>query len=865
MPGPQELELRRYLRSQRALTAELLDGDSLEGVASGFLSTLGELLQWDAGALWEVVEENPALRFVRGWSVADLDAEPLWRMSRELSFERGKGLPGRAWATGEVSWVTDVASDPDFPRRTAAAQIGTRAALAIPVPSGAPGEVLAIAEFHARSLTTPSEELIDLLATFADQLAAFIGRRRTEAAVRVAEQFKSVVLASSLDCVIGMDHRGRVVEFNEAAERLFGYSREEAIGGELAELIIPEELRPRHREGLRRYLETGEGMVIDRRVELPALCKDGSMVPVELTVTRIAGSEPPAFTGFLRDASERAEVEQVRHHLAEVVAGTQDAVLSKDLDGIVTSWNPAAERLYGYTRDEAIGRHVSFLVPADHKNEEMRILDRVKRGERIRTYETERIRKDGARVDVSLTVSPIEQPIVGIVGASVIARDITAEMRQRRAQAFLVTATRGLDASLDVTETARTIVGTAVPELAELCVIDFVRPDGLIGESVVAGADPDAARRLEEIRKATPLDPAGEHPVAQVLRAGQPMVWRDLTAPATIGQVAQNDEHRRLMADAGYNSAAVVGLVARGRTLGALSFLHASTDLRYDATDLELLSELADRAAIALDNARLYQERDRIAHNLQRGLRPPRPPEVPGLEISVVFEAAGEGIEVGGDLYDVLPTEDGCWILIGDVAGKGSVAAGISVAVRHAVRGLTREIKAPSEVLCRVNELLLEGTSLNDFATAMLIRMREGEGGWTAALAAAGHPPAIHVTSGGPVQLGGGAVLGALSEPRVATHEAAIGAGETLVLCTDGWLEAGPPDVHHEPEALAEMAAALSDLELAELTERLRRDAVSRGGGTLRDDMVVLAVRPAAATGEAPGADTTGRQVLQAS
>ena len=376
--------------------------------------------------------------------------------------------------------------------------------------------------------------------------------------------------------------------------------------------------------------------------------------------------------------------------------------------------------------------------------------------------------------------------------------------------------------------------------------IDFVREDGWLGDSVVAGADPDAAARLEEIRRKTPLDPGGEHPVAQVLREGRPMIWRDLKAPGIVDQVAQNDDHRQLMDDAGYSSAAVVALVARGRTLGALSFLHARTDLRYDPADLEFLAELGDRAAMALDNARLYRERDRIASNLQRGLRPPRPAAVPGLEISVVFEAAGERIEIGGDVYDVLPTEDGCWVLIADVAGKGSAAAGVSVAVRHAVRGLTREIDEPEEVLRRVNELLLEGTSLNDFATAVLIRMRRDEDGWRLALASAGHPPTVHVADGATRQLGGGAVLGAWPEATLERHEARIAAGDTLVLCTDGWLEAGPTERHRDADALAEMTRSLAELELTEITERLRLDAVARGEGALRDDLVILALRPAA-------------------
>lgn len=543
-------------------------------------------------------------------------------------------------------------------------------------------------------------------------------------------------------------------------------------------------------------------------------------------------------------APDAARAEEERYRLAQVVQSTQDAVLSKDLRGIVTSWNPAAERLYGYSEKEAVGQHISFLVPADHKNEEMEILARVQRGERVETYETERIRKDGVRIDVSLTVSPIENPARGIVGASVIARDITAERRRRRAREFLLVATRDLDASLDFDRTARTIVEAAVPDLAELCVLDFVRLDGWIGDTVVGARNPAAAALLEQIRRETPLDPSCKHPVAQVLRAGQPMVWRDLTSPAVMKDVVQSDAHRQLIEETQYQSAAVAPLVARGSTLGTISFLHASTDVRYEADDLQLLAELAERAALALDNARLYEERKRIAHNLQRGLRPPEPPFVPGLDIAVVFEAFGEGMEIGGDLYDILPTEDGCWIMIGDVTGKGSVAAGISVALRHSARGLARQIDEPGRLLAQLNEMLLEGRSVNDFATALLLRLRRIGERWRVELAAAGHPPAIHVGGGEPRQFGGGAVLGAWADAPIPTHEVELRADETLVLTTDGWFEAGPPATHVGPEALADLAQSFADLELAEMTECLRQDAISRSRGPLRDDLVLLAVRP---------------------
>jgi serine phosphatase RsbU (regulator of sigma subunit) len=425
----------------------------------------------------------------------------------------------------------------------------------------------------------------------------------------------------------------------------------------------------------------------------------------------------------------------------------------------------------------------------------------------------------------------------------VVARDITYAGRRGRPRDFLIAATHDLDASLDPTETAANIVANAVPDLAEVCIIDFIRDDGRIGDPVAASAIPGAAAKLERMRREAPLDPGSNHPVAQVLRADKPMIFHDLRRPEMVKTFGLTTEHEEFVDDTGYESAAVVGLIARGRQIGTLSFLHVQANIRYEPEDLEFLAELGDRAALALDNAQLYQQRDAIARNLQRGLRPPRPARVEGLESSVIFEAAGRGIEIGGDLYDVLPTEDGCWVLVGDVAGKGSEAAGVSVAVRHAVRGLTREVDEPEEVLSRVNELLIEGTSLNDFATAVLVRLRQDEGGWTLTAAGAGHPPAVHVRRGGARLLGGGTVLGALQDAKVQRHDAPFAEGDTLLFCTDGWLEAGPQSEHREPLELARLAEYLAPLALEEMTARLRGDAISRTHGELRDDIVLLAMR----------------------
>ena len=318
-------------------------------------------------------------------------------------------------------------------------------------------------------------------------------------------------------------------------------------------------------------------------------------------------------------------------------------MLSKDLEGIITTWNPAAERLYGYSAEEAVGRHVSFLIPEELKDDVQKILATVRRGDVIDTYETRRRRKDGTMVDVALTISPIGSPGRGLYGASVVARDITQERRRSRARDFLIAATRDLDASLDPAETARNIVSKAVPGLAEVCIVDFIRDDGRLGDSVAASAIPGAAEKLEALRREAPLDPDSDHPVAQVLRADRPMIFHELGRPEVIKTYALTERHEEFVDDTGYESAAVVGLVARGRQIGVLSFLHAQADVRYESDDLEFLAELGDRAALALDNAHLYQERDAIARNLQRGLRPPRPAPVEGLESSVDLRGGGAG------------------------------------------------------------------------------------------------------------------------------------------------------------------------------------------------------------------------------
>ncbi len=845
---PEGPGLQAQLAAQHALARRLMGADDLADVGPSFLAIISELLGWELGALWAAPDGSGPLNLVATWDPGDLGAGDFWSSTRELRVTRGVGVPGQAWETGELTWASDLAQEANLPRRDAALRAGLEGAFAIPVPVGPPERVVAVVEFFGRSFTAPSDAVVALLVGFTDQLAMFISRRRSEQSLRRSENLKSAILASSLDAVIGMNESGEVIEWSASAAELLGFSREEALGRELAALVIPPELRDAHREGLARCIAGGEAPLLDKRTELVALDRQGTRIPVELTITRIPDSSPPKFTGALRDIRGRTEAERTRDHLAAIAESSQDAVMAKDLEGYVTAWNRGAEQTYGYSAEEAMGQHVSFIVPPDHAGEEMDILARIRRGERVETYETERIRKDGIRVKVALTVSPIRQPVLGITGASIVARDITAEWHRRNAAEFLARLTSAFDASLGPEETAKAIVEAAIPGLAEVCVIDLVQPDGTIGGGTVAAREPSLARELEAIRRRSPLSPEGAHPVARVLRDGEPAVVRDLTSPGTRAEVAQSDEHAHFIAKVGYRSAAVLPMVARGRTLGVLSFLHAHGDLRYDPEDLALLSDLASRAALALDNARLSSERAAIAKTLQAGLRPDEPPEIPGYEVAVVFEPAGENVEIGGDFYDVFQAGDGWFVLIGDVSGKGTGAAILTSQIRHTVRALARRGGATSEVIQTLNDLLLEESTAGRFVTLQLVAIRAG--GSSLELVSAGHPPAMHVATDDVRQIWGGSLLGAFEGSTIAGHEVDLGPGETLLLYTDGLLEAGPLSRHRSPDNLAAELSRQGELDPEDLVEMLRADAFGRADGEIDDDLVILALRRGTGGGE---------------
>ena len=234
------------------------------------------------------------------------------------------------------------------------------------------------------------------------------------------------VVESSDDAIVSKDLNGTIVSWNRAAERMFGYTATEAIGRSIR-MIIPADRQSEEDMVLGR-IRAGEAIT---HFETIRQRKDGTLIPISLTVSPIhdeAGQVIGA-SKIARDISERTQAETARRRLAAVVESSDDAVITKDLTSIVTSWNPAAERMFGYTAAEAIGKSIRMLIPDELQSEEDVVLARIRAGEKIDHYETIRQRKDGARLNISLTVSPIRNADGEIVGASKIARDVTERAR----------------------------------------------------------------------------------------------------------------------------------------------------------------------------------------------------------------------------------------------------------------------------------------------------------------------------------------------------------------------------------------------------------------------------------------------------
>lgn len=240
----------------------------------------------------------------------------------------------------------------------------------------------------------------------------------------------AAIIASSEDAIISKDLDGNITSWNVSAERMFGYTAGEAIGKHIT-LIVPDDRRAEEDYVLD---EVRGGVGLDH-YETIRRRKDGSLIQVSLAVSPIRNAAGAIIgaSKIVRDITNNKRLEREAQRLAAIVASSDDAIISKDLNGVIQTWNAGAERMFGYTAEEAIGRSITLIIPQERLPEETEVLTRVRAGLSVEHFETVRRRKDGSPIHISLTVSPVRAPGGEIVGASKIARDITEHQRLRAA------------------------------------------------------------------------------------------------------------------------------------------------------------------------------------------------------------------------------------------------------------------------------------------------------------------------------------------------------------------------------------------------------------------------------------------------
>ncbi len=296
--------------------------------------------------------------------------------------------------------------------------------------------------------------------------------------------------------------------------------------------------------------------------------------------------------------------------LAAIVESAEVAILSKDLDGVITSWNAGAERIYGYSAREVIGQPISMLVPSDAEDDTPLLLARLRKGERISHYETLRLTRDDRRITVSLAISPIVDGHGRVVGASTIARDITERDRELSRWRLLSEASETLGYALDSEELLRDFARVLVREMADYAVT-YLLEEGTIRRVGAAHADPGEEDHVLRLTQVAPPTLEDQYGAGAVIRTGEPILAKSilpgmLEAAASAGG---GDRYLQILKALQPVSSIVLPLTARGRTVGAVALAAtARSNRHYDEADLVLGRELADRAAMALDNARLYGE-----------------------------------------------------------------------------------------------------------------------------------------------------------------------------------------------------------------------------------------------------------------
>lgn len=428
-----------------------------------------------------------------------------------------------------------------------------------------------------------------------------------------------------------------------------------------------------------------------------------------------------------------------------------------------------------------------------------------------------------------------------------VGEDMTAVKRQEMRERLLSNASKLLGSSLDEDATIDKAAWAVVPELADWARVDLLDERGALVQVAVAHRDLEKVELLHEWRRDFPPSPEHDRGPFAVLRSGRSIVWSSVSE-ADVAAYAQGPRHRELMEAIGTRSMLIVPMVVGEQLIGTMQLATTGESGRMlGERDLEVAEELARRAAIAVEHARLHAARTHVATTLQRSLLPPRLPVIPGLTIAARFRAAGTASEVGGDFYDLFEGRDGWMVLMGDVTGKGPGAAAITSLARYTMRTVAQYEDDPTVMLGRLNATLGSDPERRQICTAVCVEVlpRASDAPTAGArlrIVCAGHPSPLLVrrADGAVAPVGHpGTLLGAFPEGRWTVTDIELGDGDALVLYTDGVTDTrGADGRRFGAERLEETLRAIGPVAAEEIAGGI--DAALQAFGEQRDDVAVL-------------------------
>jgi PAS domain S-box-containing protein len=533
------------------------------------------------------------------------------------------------------------------------------------------------------------------------------------------------------------------------------------------------------------------------------------------------------------------------------------AVIATDLEGRLLYANPYAERVYGWDSAAMAGSKVGELAGVRIDAATAATIGAELAAGRTWEGEFQVMRPDGSSLAVHASDSGLYDEDGDLVGVVSVVTDVTDHResvdrlsRETRALRFLLDATTVLSSSMDFRECLKRLAALAVPTLGDLCLIDIL-VDETIVRMAASHADPSRSPLVQELTDRYPPDPHGAHPAVRTIYTGRSEISAEMS-DEFLRATTRDARHYEIVKELGFTSYMCAPLAARGRTLGTLTLISAESGRRFEDADLALAEDLAHRAALVVDNARLFSERTRVARSLQSALLPPTLPDIPGLKLAARYRAAGEGNDVGGDFYDLFSIGRGAFVAaVGDVCGTGPEAAAVTGLVRHSLHASAQVHRDPASILQTANAVLCEQQARNSvrFCSACCAIIRPGRF-VRVTIASAGHPPAFVLRANGtldelPCQ---GMVLGI--EPTVAlqTRRCVLAPGDRMILYTDGLIEARDADREFFGEGeLQNTLAACEGLGADQLAGRLLEEVERFTGGRLSDDLALLVIEARAA------------------